>query len=45
MTMFNPSDAVGIGTNFVLPTVSSPSTVVFLVYVSALFRVKITSSL
>jgi len=31
--MFSPSDAVGIGTNFVLPTVSSPSTVVFLVCV------------
>ena len=45
VALSGPSDAVGIGTNFVLPTVSSPSTVVFLVCVSSLFRVKITSSL
>ena len=45
MTMFSPSDAVGMGTNFALPTVSSPSTVVFFVTVSSLLRVKIFSSL
>ena len=43
--MFSPSDAVAMGTNFVLPTVSSPSTVVFFVMVSSLFREKIFSSL
>src|SRR5699024_6127655 len=40
ITMFSPCEAVAIGTNLVLPTVSSPSTTVFLVRVSSLFSEK-----